>query len=718
MIFFNELKKLCGRKQFLLLSFVLFSLQLFALFAFERNTEEYYYLYEHGEDARLEDQYEKDAQEGAYEAAAGESPLTWYEEQEQARKAYLEEYRVFITEMEKRAERISGSSVFSQNKYQVKDIKKTVKDYAPLKNTVLSSADLTAVKKYASYLPGILFEIIFVLLLVYFVFYEDKEKGYYPLLQSARKGHADLALSKLFLLMFITTAYVVLQEVSTIGLLSYFYGTGDLGAPVQSVPVFRNTALSVSVLQMYGLSVLYKALSMILVLTLFFFTGMLFGRIIPPLLITVGFCGLELLLWKVIRPTGVLRAVRYVNLFGLSVPSDGIGAYVNLKVFGEPVAKETVTLFLMMLLIVGFSLAGTVLFSLKSQVRREGLLKKLLLKLRTVFKKLQEGSSLLKLELYKMLIQQKKLLILGLLIFYAVSLIKNASLPLLFYRLEDAVYQYYAQKLSGPCDDVFIEKLEAEEDVFTEKQERLAEISLKLETEEPEEFDRQLLESELKNISYYLQTYSSGFSDIRLQAIMLDMKKEQDGKTHYFLNEKQYERYYLRTEDHLFEWLIAVLCVIFLTAGLYAMDEKNGMTRLIRSTVNGQKKIRHLRFFLMLLCVISAFLVIAVPDLIRFNKIDHFKCFGASFSDFTGKSFETSFTIGAAFITVMLLRFLSLFGFGYLSLKLSEGLKNEMTTVLVLAGICIIITVFGYLLGLDLNTVVLKIAGVSFRIQG
>ena len=169
-IFLSELKKLCGRKQFMLLSAVLLIMQVFTLYAYERNTEEFYYLYEH-----------KDDYEEVVNPEGDDLPVTFYEELEASKKAYAEEYDVFLNEMFLRAERIKNSSIFGGNDpYKIRDLDKTVKDYEKLKGISIVSDHYTSVKKYGAYIPGIIFEILFVLLLLYFGFYEDKEKGIIP----------------------------------------------------------------------------------------------------------------------------------------------------------------------------------------------------------------------------------------------------------------------------------------------------------------------------------------------------------------------------------------------------------------------------------------------------------------------------------------------------------------------------------------------------------
>ena len=72
----------------MLLSAVLLIMQVFTLYAYERNTEEFYYLYEH-----------KDDYEEVVNPISEDSPVTSYEELEASKMAYAEEYGVYFPEI-------------------------------------------------------------------------------------------------------------------------------------------------------------------------------------------------------------------------------------------------------------------------------------------------------------------------------------------------------------------------------------------------------------------------------------------------------------------------------------------------------------------------------------------------------------------------------------------------------------------------------------------
>ena len=129
-IFLNEFSVLYRRKQFLLLPAALFVLGIGVLFLYERNTEEYYYLFQ-----------EKD---GTSE---------WYESRDEAEDVYLSKYELFLSGMEERAERIRESSFIRderERRYLIKELQKTLEAYEKLSDVRPVKGDYTAEGKYAS----------------------------------------------------------------------------------------------------------------------------------------------------------------------------------------------------------------------------------------------------------------------------------------------------------------------------------------------------------------------------------------------------------------------------------------------------------------------------------------------------------------------------------------------------------------------------------------
>ena len=689
-ILWNEFSALYRRKQFLLLSAVLFIFGLAALFLYERNTEEYYYLFQE--------------KEGTAE---------WYEAREAASEAYLSEYEIFLTGMEGRAEQIRNSGFLQtekQRQYQEKELKKTWEADQKLYDIRPVKGDFTAAKKYSSWPVGILFELVFLVTLLYFCFYEDKDQNRYVLFRATAKGRGRLGTAKLVVMLLSVLGFTVLFELMELTLLSVLYGAGDLSVPLSSLPAFRNTTHPITIREMILLAVCMKVLVLWMITGLLYALSTVFGKISLPVLILMGVTGIELILWFIVSPTSSLRGLHYLNLYSFVNPSESLGSYVLLNFGGTPVQTVQITVSIITVLLVVFSSSAVLVFSRVNQVRKETFIEKLMLKLRKILHVLQEGSSLFLLELYKVLIQQKKLLILLALLLYFGSLIRSSLLPQMFAQAEEAAYQFYAQRLQGPVG-------ERQEEFIIEEEKRLEGIreeiaSLEKESSKDNEWEIRIKKQEL-------DLYEPGFEKVQFQMMMLSMQDTQEeyphkDTIHYFLNEQEYRNYLTDYKTRLFSWLIAAVGLISLCGGFFTPDARAGMDRLIQTTVNGRRKLSRIRVMITMFFALLLYLGIEIPDLIRYARIDGFLCFSAPFSDLVGHGITSSLPIGIGFLLVSAARFLILIGFGAAALHLSRSLKNEMVSTVILGGGAVLIVVLGLILRMDLWGLLLRICGIHF----
>ena len=548
----------------------------------------------------------------------------------------------------------------------------------------------------------ILFELVFLVILVYYCFYEDKDQNRYILFRASTNGRAGLAAGKLLVLFLSVAMFTALFETAEYCLLSVLYGTGDLSVPLSSIPAFRNTTLRVSVGMMLLLSVCFKVLALSLLLAFLYALSTLFGKISLPILILSGAAGLQLLLWLVVSPTASARAFRYVNLFSFVRPEESLGSYVLLKFFGQPVPAVRVSMILILLFLVIFSITAVRVFAGVNQVCKETFLEKLMLKLRKVFHVLQEGSSLFFLELRKVLVQQKKLLVFLFLLLYFGSLIRTSLLPQLFSQAEEAAYQYYAGKLAG--------KLGSEQEQFLSEEEKRLE-GIREEIAVLQEESNQEAAWKIRVKTQELELYESGLQKVKLQILLLSAREGD----HYFLNEMQVEKYLADYRRRLSCFLIAAVGLTILTGGFFAPDARAGMDRLIRTTVNGKRKLPKVRVGITLWFSGLLYLGITVPDLIAFIRIDGLQCFAAPFSDLTDFGSSVRIPIGAAFMLVSMIRLVMLTGVGFLSLSLSRRLKSEMISTVILSGGAVLCTAILWILRTDMWGILLRLFGIHFH---
>ena len=742
MILLNELGKLFGRKQFILLLAVLFFGQMASLVFFEKNTEDYVYLYENREACqKYREEWtkrQKEAESRGEETEYVDDPgayevIGYYEKMLSEEASYPEEYRIFIDEMPERTEQLKLSNILlGKDPFRNTDLDKTLKDYEILRDTKIVPGNYVSVKKYGSHMTGVLFEIGAVLLILFYGFCEDKEKGRYGLLRSTRKGRQVFYLNKTCAMILAAVLYTVLQECSSILLFSLIYGTGTLSAPVQSVPLFRNTSIPMSIWGMYLRSLFYKSLCLSVLLVLFLLAGTLFGRTHGAVISVVGFLVISFFLWNSIPAAHPLRALRYVNFFSLYLPSDSIGAYSNLNLFGKAVEKRHIVLSLAFFLLAGQTAAGTLLFSAKNQITKDGRFTGLFGKIRKTLRFTQEIRSLWLLELYKPLFQQKKILLIVLILIYGVSLIRNAADSVQIADSENALYEYYADMLAGEYGDEQKQIIEREDrknredresaDALLEEAAKLRKMADDMGEEEKKEREEAYKEAYLneQRARYMMEGlahYESALLRVKNQSMMLEERAASTGKPVYFVNKSAYRRYFRRIKDRLSSFLILSTALILMTSGFYAMDERYGMTSLIRSTPEGRAKIRHVRTGLMLLLAFMSFLVFLIPELRCLYRLDQFRTLNAALGDFFAQGPDGSLQemkIGQLLSAAALIRLGGFVLLGAASLGFSRKLKNELAVSILLIGPAVVIVVFGYLFRTDLLTFILNSLGMVF----
>ncbi|MBR0086537.1 MAG: hypothetical protein IJL98_02230 [Lachnospiraceae bacterium] len=216
-----------------------------------------------------------------------------------------------------------------------------------------------------------------------------------------------------------------------------------------------------------------------------------------------------------------------------------------------------------------------------------------------------------------------------------------------------------------------------------------------------------------------LAGYESALLLIKNQSMMLEERAVSTGKPVYFVNRSAYRRYFRRINDRLNTFLILASALILLTSGLYAMDERYGMTSLIRSAAGGREKIRHIRFGLMIFFSFMSFLVFLIPEIIRLYRLDQFRTLKSSLGDFLDPVPEGVFQGLKTGILLLVTALIKLGGFillGTGSLMLSGKLKNELAVSILLIGSVILVIVFGHLFRTDLITFIFKSIGMNFSL--
>ena len=687
-LFGYEWLKLWQQRLFMILAFLLLSGNLLTLYLFEKNTSAFFYVYENRE---------------LYQAfLAGDSsvdPNGWYQDQLDAQLSYQQTYAAFVGEMASRAEQMGSTALFSdQDSYVYRNLLQTCEDFALLIGLELKSDNCFGLRALSGYNSGVLFLLVFLAILTYFVIFYERDTGVTLLLKGNRLGHTPLALSKLAAMISAAVLYALLQEVSTVLFLGNLYGYGDLSRPIQSVSQFRNCAHFLTVGQGLFAAVLIRTAVAVFFVSLLFCIGMCIKSAAAAIAAFAAVLGGEFLLYKMIPLSSGLNWLKCVNPFYCWNMRMSLGEYLNLNLFGNPVNKELCTPVVLAVLLVLAPIAGVFVFNRTYQVKANSRLERLLHWLRGKLSFLSHRTSLLYYEFYKLMVQQKKGVVLILLLAWGVYETANVFGPTYYASARDAAYQYYMELLHGPVTEDTLKFIAEEELRLNALWQEMMELG-----SDPSgsDFVRQIqIQAELEHLE-------DGFYLVQRQVEDLKEKPGELGEK-LLMDERSYTALWWDTGRDLGLFFAGSSVLLFFISGIRTMDERKKMLPLLRAARNGRKKLDRSRFACALLCTLLVFIITELPLFLRYYRIDRFATVGQHLSDFTQVPFASNAPLWALLAGAFLIKALSYTAVCLGGLKLSAITKNEMVTVLTGIGTAGALTVILRYFNLDANLILIR----------
>ena len=120
-----------------------------------------------------------------------------------------------------------------------------------------------------------------------------------------------------------------------------------------------------------------------------------------------------------------------------------------------------------------------------------------------------------------------------------------------------------------------------------------------------------------------LEKKESGFYQVEFQIQSL---KEKPGSIYdkYLVDEMDYNELWNDTDTDVTLWLIGSILLILFLSGIRTMDEKRGMTGLLRTTRAGREKLDHSRTLYAVLCTATVFLCMEFPLFLSYCRAGAF----------------------------------------------------------------------------------------------
>lgn len=668
-----EWKKLFQKKQLFIFAFILLFANMVTIYVMQKNTAEYHYVYEQKE------VYQRFLQGDTAADADG-----FYQQEQKKQKAYQKNYAVFLSEMESRAENMSAVSIFSgKDSFSYRNIQKTCEDFKGLQGITIQKDNCYGIRALASYDTGILFFLVFLFLLAWYVFFQERNKGILLLLKGTKKGHMPLAFGKLGVMAEASVFYILMQESMTIFFFGYLYGYGDLKRSLQSVPEFRNCPYRLSVGEML---VAWLLLHLVLALFLTAITYLCSACIRSELAVCallVGFSAVEFASSRFFSIVGPMNGVKTINAFFCWNLQSVFGTYQNLNLFRHAVGKDTAACVAGAVVGILCCVGGVWGFHRMCQIHTSGRLERLQLWLRKKMSVFGKRESVFYYEWMKVWRQQKKgWIVLAFTVWCAVE-ISGVFAPQYYARPETAMYHGYLKHLAGQvtAESIsYVEELQEEVRSLQEKSEML-----------DEEKDGYAL----AQIQCKLDMMQGAVEQVTMQ---LEQLKEKGGalSDKYWVDEVAYQEIWFDVRQELLVFFIGTLGITLWASGIVPMDEKKNLIPLLASTRNGRRCMMQKKKMCVAVGAILMFLQGEIPVLLRYWQIDHFKTAAQKLSDFTMMQATSTMSLGMFLLLLFLIKAVVFALFAAGIFILSGWTKNEMVTNLIGIGVTILTVILCY----------------------
>ena len=523
---------------------------------------------------------------------------------------YINSYPKFIGEMDKRAFSQSEFSVFKDN-FSYRNLFKTAEDFRGLKQIKLSIGNDIPVTSALSYKFGDYFLIVIVFLSCVYLFLQDKESLTDRLIRSSKKGRIETISAKFIALFIITLFVCVIFSAGIFTAGGYLYGDFDLTRQIQSVSDFQNCNLNLNIGQFCVLSLLCRAISMLLSASIFALLFIIFSNTSFVYLISALLISSEYFLYNSALNTTFSDYFKYINIFYASDSSCFLGKYINISIFNEPVSVYALDILVFSFLIILSTVISCVYYCLKANEKTKIVLPRPLAKIKDCFH-FTGSAYILNGERYKFFWVNKMLIFSAVIVLLAVlSSLNTIEYPYL--NAGDVPYKAYMEKLEGD--------LTADKEKFIERENKyFKKLNMRVEDiDNDESLSVQTREVLINTINRILETEGSAFERVNNQYKRLKTLNT-EGIEAKFIDENLYADFINNSER---EWVSLVLIILLMLVSVpfvFTVEYKRNMINLIQPTRNGKLRLYFDKLSIVFFAVITEFICVYAPYFISFLK--------------------------------------------------------------------------------------------------
>ncbi|MGE6226195.1 hypothetical protein [Paenibacillus chitinolyticus] len=522
-----------------------------------------------------------------------------------------------INAMADRAKEMLSVSIFyKEDSFSYRNILKTVEDFQPLQGLPLRLGLEESVTSGTNYWSTDLCMILLLFLLCTIIFQLEKEEGLTVLIRATRNGKLKTFGAKITALSMGAILLSIFYYGSILLLAEILYGFGDLTRYVQSMSAFSRASKPLTVEQYLVVFMVLKVAVNLLfawLLALIFLMMKNTSRIYSALAILLGS---SFVCYSLIHPNSYINVLKYINVAAFYDTFHLIADYRNLNIFSHPIPKDILTL-----LVGGGMMLLLPILSSWLYVTDEGIATKTsgvrwILRIKAYMFKVRLTNLLVQHESYKLFVAGKSVFIVIIACIIAFINVDGSDRQ---FDMESVVYNRYLSQLdAGGLNEDKLTFLREERARFTALPEQLAYWQTQYTSNK---IDLKTYNQEKIKIEEFAKQEKS-FLYVEKQKDYLQKLKKERGITGSFINVISSDALFNRQQADLLDSLVYCILLIVGLSPLFALDYKNGMIRVLRSTCKGRWETFASKFSIAYLFGLLMFYVLQLPKF--YNVITHY----------------------------------------------------------------------------------------------
>ena len=500
-------------------------------------------------------------------------------------------YGEYLDEIDKKTEDVNiMARFFNDGTYAIENARKTQQAYQKLKGLTIKPVDPSGILCLTDIgiTDYILLLIIFILAVS--IIFQEKDNNQFKLLRTMEKGRISIMLSKIMVMIISIVAMTVILYGTNYAVARANFGIPDFTTPIQSLYAYRSSPFNLNIGGFLISYIVIKILANILIGMFFLVICAVFDSFIYVFMSGAVLVFVEILLYTKISETHYLAYLKFINIMYGIKTVDMLSDYINLNVLGHPV--NTCIMYGIMWLIL-FMCSIIYLKNYLNVPREKKQMKFGKLKIIICF---GGHTSIFRHESYKMMIAGRALFILILFIGFIVWW--NPPMNMSFNSIDEVYYKEYMDELYGPLDSEIYSKFNEEKMKYDELSDR---ISADMEQGKDEVYINIKYKEELSR--------NAAFNKVTSHLSYLESKNG------WFFFDKGFciltDREFVENRD-ISQAFVYIIILIALTFGIYGIDYNNSEMVLLRTTVNGRRRLDAIKGALGLLSTVISFTLIYI----------------------------------------------------------------------------------------------------------